>query len=191
MFGSKPPRSTDTVIAQLTKKHSKLLKGDEQFVAVCDAFGADEAHPTPIGDGHKARDFETLPAANQLQADAAAHLRVSAVRSTLGMEDEEFSELPPSRTGYLLAHTNQRMFIFDGTGKTYQLQAPVEGLWLQPVDHGDGLYTLVFNNGDERVALCTRRESVEMARQFIATFPDRRGQARIVTLSSRPDIIEF
>lgn len=191
MFGSKPPRTIDSVIAQLNKKHGKLLKSDEHFVAVCDAFGADEAHPTPLGPGHKASDFETLASDDQLQRDAEAHLRVNAVRTVLGMEGQEFSDLPMSRIGYLLAHTEQRLFIFDGPGKNYLLQASVAGLWMQPVDHGDGMFTLVFNNGDERVAVATRRESVEMTKNFVATFPDRRGQARVVSLARRSDIVEF
>jgi len=192
MFGSKPPRTIESVLAHLAKKHGKLLKPGEFFVATADTFAVDQAHPLPIGNGHKASDFETIRADDQLRRDADAHLRVNNVRSVLGMENQEFTELPASSTGYLLAHTNQRLFIFDGPGKTYLLQAPIEGLWLQPVAHGEGLYTLVFSNSDERVAVATRSESQEMTKHFIESFPDRRGQARVVSLVSRPnDIVEF
>ena len=192
MFGSKQPRTAETVLAKLTKQHSKLLKAGEQFIATADTFAVDQVHPPAIGDGHKARDFEILNSDEQFALAGQAHLRLTTVRTALGMGDEEFTELPDSRTGYLLAHTNQRLFIFDGPGATYLLQAPVEGLWMHPVDHGDGSYTLAFSNGDERVAVSTRRESIEMTNQFIATFPDRRDSPRIVSLTSRPDdIIEF
>ncbi len=45
MIGSKPPEAVATVLAQLTKRHRKLLKQGEVFLAACDAFSAAEPHP--------------------------------------------------------------------------------------------------------------------------------------------------
>jgi len=190
MFRSKTPRTIESIIAGLTKKHGKLLKTDEHFVAVCDAFAPDHGHPPPIGEGLKASDFE-IPFAEGQPVNGQAHLRLNTVRAALGHDDFEFTELPSSNTGYLLAHSQQRLFIFDGSGKRYELQAPVAGLWLQAIDHGDGLFTLVFDNGEERVAVATRRESIELTRHFVDTFPDRRGTPRVMPMTPSQDVIEF
>lgn len=191
MIGSKPPDAVADVLRRLTKRHRKLLKSGEVFLAACDVFGAGEPHPPPLKTGLRRQPVAVTTSEESLQREAAARFRLTSVQAALGMQEEVFSELPPSETGYLLSHTDRRMLIFDGTGKNYQLQAPMKGMWLQAIDHGDAMYTLVFNNGEERVAVATRRESVELTRYFIESFPDRRQQARVLSVTNDPDIIEF
>jgi|GEM_PF-2300341 len=192
MFGSKPAqRTAQTVIAQLRKKHRKLLKPNEVFLAVCDCFPIEQAHPPLMETGFDRLPIDLSSTDSELRNDAAAHLRVVAVRNALGMQDEEFGELPASKNGYLFAHTDQRLLIFDGSGKHYQLQTSMKGLWLQPIALGDGSFTLVFTNGDERVAVCTRRDSVELTNDFINSFPDRRRQARVLNISDEQSIADF
>jgi len=175
----------------LTKKHRKLMKQGEVFLAACDAFGAGEPHPAPLGSSRRQPTVAVSSPNDVLLQNAAARDRLAWVQAALGMHDEDFAELPVSDNGYLLAHTDRRMLIFDGTGNHYQLQAPMKGLWLQPVKHGNGEYTLVFNNSEERVAVATRRESIELTRDFIRSFPDRRGQDRTLNLKSHDRSIEF
>ena len=59
------------------------------------------------------------------------------------------------------------------------------------VDHGDDMFTMIFNNKEERVAVATRRESIEMTKHFIESFPDRRQQTRVISVTNDPDIIDF
>ncbi len=191
MIGSKPPEAVATVLAQLTKRHRKLLKPGEVFLAACDAFSASEPHPEPLGSRRRRQPVEVTSSEERLRREAAARFRLTSVQAALGVHDDEFSELPPSDNGYLLSHTDRRMLIFDGAGKEYQLQSQMKGLWLQPIDHGDNMYTLVFSDGEERVAFATRRESVEMTQYFIESFPDRRLQTRVISVTNDSDIIGF
>lgn len=181
-------RTMGQVLTQLTKRHGKMLKQGEVFLAACDAFGADEAHPPPLAHGR--RQPPSVDADDDLlRAEAAARDRLASVATTFGVEG--FSELPYSNNGYLLTHTDRRMLIFNGTGKDYLLQSPIIGVWLTPVDHGDDGYTLILTSAEDRVALATRRESVEMTREFIASFPDRRDAARRVIADASPRDVEF
>jgi hypothetical protein len=191
MFGSKPPEAIATVLAQLTKRHRKLLKTGEVFLAACDAFSASEPHPEPLSSRRRHRPVAVTSSEERLGREAAARFRLTSVQAALSVHDDDFTELPPSDNGFLLSHTDRRMLIFDGAGKKYQLQSPMKGLWLQPIDHGDDMYTLVFNNGKDRVAFATRRESVEMTKTFIDSFPDRRQQTRVLSVTNDSDIIEF
>lgn len=191
MIGSKPPEAVAQRLRRLSKRHRKLLKSGEVFLAACDVFGAGEPHPAPLKTGLRRQPIAVTTSEETLQREAAARFRLTSVQVALGMQEEDFSELPPSENGYLLTHTDRRVLVFDGTGKQYQLQAPMKGMWLQAVDHGDAMFTLVFNNGEERVAVATRRESVELTKYFIDSFPDRRHQARILSVTNDPDIIEF
>ncbi len=191
MFGSKPNDRVAPLLAQLTRRHRKLLKQGEVFLAACDAFSASEPHPAPLKSRRRHQAVEVATSEERLQREAAARFRFTKVLAALGMHEDAFSEMPQSDNGYLLTHTDRRMLIFDGFGKDYQLQAPMQGLWLQPVDHGDHIYTLVFNNGEDRVALATRRDSVDLATNFIESFPDRRQQTRVLSVTNDPNIIEF
>jgi len=191
MIGSKPPEAVAQLLRRLSRRHRKLLKSGEVFLAACDAFGAGEPHPAPLKTGLRRQPVAVTTSEETLQIEAAARFRLTSVQAALGMQEEVFSDLPPSENGYLLTHTDRRMLVFDGTGKQYQVQAPMKGMWLQAVDHGDAMFTLVFNNGEERVAVATRRESVELTKYFIESFPDRRHQARILSVTNDPDIIEF
>lgn len=191
MISSKPPEAVASLLGRLMKRHKKLLKSGEVFLAACDTFAAVDPHPEPMTSGRRKQPVLPLPSEERLQLLAAARFRLTSVQAALGMQDTEFAELPASANGYMLTHTDRRMLIFDGSGKTYQLQAPLKGMWLQAVDHGDNMYTLVFNNGEERVAVATRRESVELTRYFIDSFPDRRQQARVLPVTNDPSIVEF
>lgn len=192
MFGSNSAeRTPESVLVLLRRKHRKLLKRNEVFLAACDCFPIEEAHPPPLTSGRVRMPIDLRSPDAQLRSDAAAHVRVLAIRNALGMNDQEFTELPPSINGYLFAHTDRRLLIFDGSGKRYQLQTPMKGLWLQPIDHGDKTFTLVFTNGDERVAVRTRRDSIDLTRNFIHSFPDRRSQARILNLADAQNIDTF
>ena len=191
MIGSKPPEAVAKILRRQTKRHRKLLKSGEVFLAACDVFGAGEPHPAPLKTGLRRQQVVVTTSDEDLKREAAARFRLTSVQIAIGMQDDVFSELPPSGNGYLLTHTDRRMLIFDGTGKEYQLQAPMKGMWLQAIDHGDAMYTLVFNNGDERVAVATRRESVELTEHFIESFPDRRHQARVLSVTNDPDNLSF
>lgn len=124
------------------------MKPGEVFLAACDTFGAGDPHPEPLTSGRRKQPVLPLPSEERLQLAAAARFRLASVQAALGMQDSEFAEMPASSNGYMLTHTDRRLLIFDGSGKDYQLQAPLKGLWLQGVNHGDGMYTLVFNNGE-------------------------------------------
>jgi hypothetical protein len=191
MIGSKPPEAVAEVLGRRTKRHRKLLKPGEVFLAACDVFAAGEPHPPPLKFGFRRTPVAVTTSEERLQREAAARFRLTSVQTALGMQDTMLSDLPPSDNGYLLSHTDRRMLIFDGAGKLYQLQAPMKGMWLQPIDHGDAMFTLVFNNGEERVAVATRRESVELTKYFIESFPDRRRQARVLLVTNNPNIIAF
>lgn len=191
MFGSKSSDRVAPLLAQLARRHRKLLKEGEVFLAACDAFGAAEPHPAPLNSRRKRQALDASTSEERLQRSAAARFRFTKVLAALGMHEDDFSEMPRSSNGFMLTHTDRRVLIFDGFGQEFQLQAPMKGLWLQPVDHGDDVFTLVFNNGDERVALATRRESVHLATSFIESFPDRRQQTRVLSVTNDPDIIEF
>lgn len=188
MLRKKATREASQVLAQQTKRHRKLLKQGEIFLAACDTFGADESHPPPLKVGWRRREL-TIDASDEvLRSEAAARNRLARVAAVLGVEG--FTQMPYSSTGYLLTHTDRRMLIFDGTGKEYLLQSPILGVWLQPFDHGDGSYTLVLTSTEDRVAFCTRRESVELTQNFIASFPDRRHEVRrLAPEPSRQDIV--
>ena len=191
MLGSKPPEAVADLLARLTKRHRKLTKPGEVFLAACDTFAAGDPHPEPLTSRRRKQPVLPLPAEERLQLAAAARFRLASVHAALGMHDTDFAEMPPSTNGYMLTHTDRRILIFDGSGKDYLLQAPMKGLWIQAVDHGDKMYTLIFNNGEERVAVATRRESVELTKFFIESFPDRRQQARILPVTNDPSIVEF
>ncbi len=191
MFGSKSSDRVAPLLAQLTRRHRKLLKKGEVFLAACDAFSAAEPHPAPLNSRRRRQAIEAPTSEERLQRSAAARFRFTKVLAALGMNEDDFAEMPQSANGFLLTHTDRRVLIFDGFGQEFQLQAPMKGLWLQPIDHGDDMFTLVFNNGDERVALATRRESVDLAQNFIESFPDRRQQTRVLSVTNDPDIIEF
>lgn len=189
MIGSKPPEAVASVLNRLAKRHKKLLKSGEVFLAACHAFDASEPHPAPLKTGLRRQAVAVTTPEETLQREAAARFRLTQVQAALGMQDEIFADLPPSGNGFLIAHTDRRMLIFDGTGKEYQLQAPMKGMWLQATDHGDDMFTLIFNQGEERVAVSTRRESVELTKYFIESFPDRRQQARVTSVTNDPDVI--
>ena len=191
MLGSKPPEAFAARLAKLTRRHRKLMKPGEVFLAACDVFAAGEPYPPPLKTGFRRTPVMVTTDDVRLQREAAARFRLTSVHAALGMQDEVFSDLPPSDNGYLLSHTDRRILIFDGTGKQYKLQAPMKGMWLQPIDHGDGMYTLIFNNGTERVAVATRRESVELTKYFIESFPDRRQKTRVLSVTNDPSIIDF
>ena len=192
MLGSTPPDSVADRLSQLTKRHRKLLKPGEVFLAACDGFPAGEPHPLPLRGRLRRPPVQVTSSDERLQIEAAARFRLSSVQAALGMTDTEFGELPATTNGYTLTHTDRRMLIFDGTGKEYLVQSPMKGLWIQPVDHGDDMYTLVFSSGEDRVAIATRRESVEMAKHFIESFPDRRQQTRVLSVTNEPNnIVEF
>ena len=191
MIGSKPPDVVASLLARLTKRHRKLMKPGEIFLAACDTFAAGSPHPEPLTAGRRKQPVLPLPAEERLQLLAAARFRLTSVQAALGMQDTDFTELPASTNGYMVTHTDRRILILDGSGKTYLLQAPLKGLWLQAVDHGDNMFTMIFNNGEERVAVTTRRESVELTKYFIESFPDRRQQARILPVTKDPSIVEF
>lgn len=189
MFGAKSHNDVDGLRNKLRKRHRKMLKPGEVFLAACYAYSAAEAMPADPDAGTKPP-MSLDASADRLQLEAAARNRLDAVRGAMGM-DEDFNELPRSPNGYVLSHTDRRMLIFDGTGRTFMLQAPMKGLWLQPVDHGDGGYTLIFSNGEERVAVATHPTYAAFANDFISSFPDRRAQARTVTLRQSNDAITF
>lgn len=168
-----------------------MLKSGEVFLAACDAFAGNLPHPEPLRSGRRRQPVASTSSEQRVQLQAEARFRLASVRTVLGMHDEEFADVPRSRNGFMLTHTDRRMMIFDGSGRKYQLQAPIQGLWLQPIDHGGHMYTLVFNNGEERVALSTRRESFELTEHFIASFPDRRQQTRVLTVPNEPAFIDF
>ncbi len=192
MLGSTPPESVEDRVSQLARRHRKLLKQGEVFLAACDAFPADEPHPLPLSGRLRRPPVQVGSSDERLQIEAAARFRLTSVQAAMGMQDVAFSELPPTNNGFTLTHTDRRMLIFDGAGKKYLVQSPMKGLWLQPIDHGDDMYTLVFSNGDDRVAVATRRESVEMTKHFIQSFPDRRQQTRVLSVTNEPNnIIEF
>jgi len=191
MIGSKPPEAVADVLSQLTKRHRKLLKKGEIFLAACDAFSASEPHPDPLSSRRRRQPVAVTSSKERLRREAAARFRLTSVQVALGLQDDDFSDLPASDNGYLLSHTDRRMLIFDGAGKEYRLQSPMKGLWLQPVDHGDHMFTLIFSNHEDRVAFSTRRESVEMTKYFIDSFPDRRQQTRVVSVTNDSDIIKF
>ena len=182
MFGTSK-RGTTAVVSQLTARHGKLLHPGEAFLGVCDAFGPSAPHPDSLSSsrrGTKAKRNNADP-----ERIAEAHRRIAVARSAVGLGPEDvLDELPSAPQGYRLAHSNDRLFVFDHTGSIYKLQAPTKGLWLQAVDHQDDMFTLIFRSGKDQVAVATRRESVDMTRSFIESFPDRRGQARVVIASN-------
>lgn len=181
MFGAKGKSGSDAILAQLTARHGELLHPGEAFLGVCDAFGPSDPHPAPLSGRRATKTKRTNVDPEQI---AEAHRRIASVRSALGLApDDVIDELPASRNGYRLAHSNERLFVFDHTGASYKLQASTKGLWLQAVDHKNDMFTLIFRSGDDQVAVTTRRESVELTRSFIESFPDRRGQARVVVAS--------
>lgn len=189
MLRRRQTRVANQILAQQTRRHRKLLKPGEVFLAACDAFGGDESHPPPLSSGWR-RGQLTIDATDEaLRLEAAARDRLARVAGVLGIGG--FSEMPYSPTGYLLTHTDRRMLIFNGTGKQYLLQSPILGVWLQPFDHGDGSYTLVLTSVDDRVAFCTRRDSTALTESFIASFPDRRHATRRVLANSSPQDIAF
>ena len=113
------------------------------------------------------------------------------MRSAIGMVDGEFTELPASASGYVVALTDRRVMIFSADGKSLLTASPLDDLWLQPVDHGDAMFTLVFMTGEDRVAVTTRRESAPLTRHFIESFPDRRDQPRVLHVVGPPTIADF
>lgn len=190
MFGKKRD-PVDELLGALRRRHRKILRSGEVFLAACDTFNADGPHPEPLTKNRRRQPVMAWTKQERVQREAAARFRFTKVLAALGMHEDDFAELPASSNGYLLTHTDRRVLLFDGSGRRFHFQAPMKGLWLQPVDHGDDMYTLVFNNGEERVALATRRESVDLARNFIESFPDRRQQTRVVTVTNDPGIIDF
>ena len=191
MFGHKPTRTMDSVLHDVTNRHHSLLNAGERFIAACDTFSTSGPPPASLGTSRRA--FRPKQSSEQLaQVTAEAHRRLADVRSAMGLSSgDELDELPPSRNGHLLAHTDERLFIFDGSGHTYLLEASTRGLWLQAVDHANDMFTLVFRSGSNMAAVSTRRESAELTRAFIDSFPDRRNKARIVSTSTRDDTMGF
>lgn len=186
MLRRRTTRVARQILGQQTKRHRQLLKKGEIFLAACDAFGADESHPPPLSTGWNRRRLTIDASDVALRAEAAARTRLANVARLLDVGG--FTAMPFSLTGYLLTHTDRRLLIFDGTGKQYLLQAQLLGVWLQPFDHGDGSYTLVLTSIDDQVAFCTRRESADLTRDFITSYPDRRHPIRRVGAGSSQDI---
>lgn len=189
MLRRRTTRVPSQILARQTKRHRRLLKKGEVFLAACDAFGADESHPPPLSAGWRRRELTIDASSHALRAEAAARDRLASVARLL--EVGGFTSMPYSPTGYLLTHTDQRMLVFDGTGKNYLLQAPILGVWLQPFDHGDGSYTLVLTSATDQVAFCTRRGSAELTLDFIASFPDLRHEIRRVPTGYSSQDIAF
>jgi len=181
MFDAKPSDDASELLARLQRQHRHLLKPGEVFLAACYASPAGEAPPHDPEGGRKPR-LGLDSGHQELQAEALARHRFALVRSVLGIAETETSEFPRTHNGYLLTHTDRRMLVFDGSGDNYQVQSPMKGLWLQPIAHEDGTFTLVFSDGHDRIALTSHPLFSDLAEQFVKSFPDRRTQTRVIRL---------
>lgn len=165
------------VIEKLTKQHGDRLRDHESFISVARGGAIDRIQPGAVFSmlGAIGRRMERALSADEIGP------RSTQVKLFLHRRGLELIEFPMSKVGYTLALTNQRVLVFNFTGRRFLSESQIRGMRLEQLRHDDGMSTLFFCEGRQAAAI-TSWEDDELTSHFVASY---NAQAALATTARR------
>lgn len=156
---------SSSVAAKLTKSHGERLGSGESITAACRGGAYDRAEPSTV--------FGRFGAVGRKMSQALAvdtiEPRVNQLKLHLHRRGLELIEFPPAKIGYTLALTEERVLVFDASGKKLLVESSIKNMALEPVVHSDDAITLLFCEGRQAAAV-TSWDETEITEHFIASY---------------------
>ncbi|MEM7092343.1 MAG: hypothetical protein AAF567_05020 [Actinomycetota bacterium] len=153
------------VIDKLNKQHGDLLHEHETFIAALRGGAVDRVQPGAVFSmlGPIGRRME-----RSLSEDKIAH-RAGQVNLFLHRRGLQLVDLGKTKVGYTVALTQQRILVFNFTGRRFLSQSPIRSMRLHQLRHDNDMSTLFFCESGQAVAI-TSWEDAELAAGFIAIY---------------------
>ncbi len=156
------------VIEKLTKQHGDRLRPAESIVAVARGGAVDRIQPGAVFSmlGSIGRRMERALSADEIGP------RSTQVKLFLHRRGLELVDFPSSKVGYTLALTNQRVLVFNFTGRRFLSESPIRGMRMEQLRHEDGMSTLFFCEGRQAAAI-TSWEDDALTAHFLTSYNEQ------------------
>lgn len=165
MTSAEAPLQNAAVIEKLIKQHGDRLQPQESFIAALRGGAVDRVQPGTVFGmlGAIGRQMERSLSESEIEK------RSTQVKLFLHRRGLELIEFPRSKVGYTLGLTEQRVVVFNFTGRRFLSESPILGMRLEQLRHADGMSTLFFCEG-RQAAVVTSWEDPALTAHFVASY---------------------
>lgn len=177
MASAEAPPHNAAVIEKLIKQHGDRLHPQESFVSALRCGAVDSVQPGAVFGmlGAIGRRMERSLSEDEIET------RATQVKLFLHRRGLELVEFPESKVGYTLALTEQRVVVFNFTGRRFLSESPIRGMRVEQLRHDNDMSTLFFCEGRQAAAI-TSWEDAALTAHFVSSY---NAQASAATTARR------